>query len=113
MRCAHTPRVRRSAPTLDGSERPRLHSIHTVVFVTLLVISVIVGSVYLSLGLKARAHLIGEAGESDRSIGWIFWWSLEKRLYDPEGQQLCRKGNRWALVLVALYVAWYVLLLRK
>ena len=85
----------------------------TVVFVALLLISVVVGSAYMSLGLKARAHLTSKASESDRSIGWLFWWSLDKRLYDLEGQQLCRKGNRWALVLVALYVAWYVLILRK
>jgi hypothetical protein len=87
-------------------------SMHTVAFVALLLVSVVGGSAYMSLGLKARAHLITEATESDRSIGWLFWWSLEKRLYDAEGQQLCRKGNRWALVLVALYIAWYVFLLK-
>jgi hypothetical protein len=85
---------------------------HTLAFVALLLISVVVGSAYMSLGLKARAHLTSEASESDRSMGWLFWWSLEKRLYDADGQQLCRKGNRWALVLVALYIAWYAVFLR-
>jgi hypothetical protein len=87
-------------------------SLNTVAFVALLLISVIVGSVYMSLGLEARSHLTSEASESDRSIGWLFWWSWEKGLYDAEGQKLCRKGNKWAFVLVALYVAWYVLLLK-
>jgi hypothetical protein len=87
-------------------------AIGTVVFVALLLVSVVVGCSYMSLGLEARKHLTSEASESDRSMGWLFWWSLEKRLYDVEGQRLCRKGNKWALLLVALYIAWYVLLLK-
>ena len=87
-------------------------SMDTVALIALLLISVIVGSVYTSLGLQARSHLTSEASESDRSIGWLLWWSWEKGLYDAEGQELCRKGNRWSLAGVALYVAWYVLLLK-
>ncbi len=85
---------------------------NSLVFVSLLLISVTVGGAYTVLGLKARAHLTSKASESDRSIGWLFWWSCDKKLYDEEGQRICRKGNFLVLPLVALYVAWYVLLLK-
>lgn len=84
----------------------------TVVLVALLVLSLAVGGAYTMLGLEAKAHMTSEASESDRSIGWLFWWSWEKRLYDPEGQRLRRKGNLLVLPLIALYVAWYVLLVK-
>lgn len=84
----------------------------TVVLVALLVLSLAVGGAYTMLGLEAKAHMTSDASESDRSIGWLFWWSWEKRLYDPEGQRLRRKGNLLVLPLIALYVAWYVLLVK-
>jgi hypothetical protein len=97
---------------LGGSKKPSLIMTHTAAFLALLVVSVIAGGAYLSLGFKARAHLTTEASETDRSRGWLFWWSLNKRVYDLEGQQLCRKGNLLAVVLAGLYIAWYVLLLK-
>lgn len=56
--------------------------------------------------------MTSQANESDRSIGWLFWWSWEKGLYDREGQRLCRIGDWLVLPLIALYVAWYALLLK-
>jgi hypothetical protein len=81
-------------------------------FAALLSISVAVGGVYMFLGLKARAHLSADASHSERSIGWLFWWSFDKSVYDADGQRLCQVGNLLVVPLVALYVAWYVLLLK-
>lgn len=88
-------------------------TLQTIAFIALLVLSLVVGGTYTMLGLEAKAHMTSEASESDRSIGWLFWWSWEKRLYDPEGQRLCRKGNFLVLPLIALYIAWYFLLVKK
>ena len=85
---------------------------NSVAFVVLLLISVLVGGAYTLLGLKAKAHLCSAASASDRSIGWLFWWSLDKELYDAEGKRLCQMGNLLALPLVALYVGWYVVILK-
>lgn len=87
-------------------------TIQAVCSVALLLISLVVGATYTVLGLEARAHMTLEASQSDRSIGWLFLWSLEKNLYDVEGQQICRKGNRLILPLISLYAAWYVLLVK-
>jgi len=81
-------------------------------FVALLLISVFVGGVYTLLGFKARAHLNSEVSQSDRSTGWLFWWSFDENLYDADGKRLCRTGNLLLVPLLALYVAWYVLLLK-
>lgn len=90
-----------------------MSTLRDVAAVVLLLLSLGVGGAYVMLGLRAKAHMTAEASESDRSIGWLFWWSFEKRLYDAEGQKLCRKGNRLFLPIAALYIAWYVLLLKK
>jgi hypothetical protein len=85
---------------------------NSVAFVTLLLISVLVGGAYTLLGLKAKAHLTSAASASDRSIGWLFWWSMDKELYDAEGKRLCKTGNLLVIPLLALYVAWYLLILK-
>jgi hypothetical protein len=82
-------------------------------FFLLLLVSVVLGVAYMMLGLKARSHLNAEASSSDRSIGWLFWWSFSTGLYDQEGKRLCRWGQLLAVPLIALYAAWYFLLLRR
>jgi hypothetical protein len=76
-------------------------------FIVLLLLSLAIGGLYTALGLRARAHLTSEASRSDRSIGWLFWWSCASGLYDERGKRLCRIGNSLVLPLVVLYVAWY------
>lgn len=76
----------------------------------LLVASLIVGLAYVGLGLKAKDHLTAEAAESDRSIGWLFWWSLDSKLYDENGKRLCALGNILALLILACYAFWFMLL---
>jgi hypothetical protein len=78
----------------------------------LIVLSVVIGGAYTALGLRARAHLTPEASESDRSIGWLFWWSCAAGLYDAEGRRLCRIGNALVVPLIALYAAWYFFALK-
>jgi hypothetical protein len=84
----------------------------TLALVALLLISVSIGGAYSLLGLKARAHLNSEAKQSNRSIGWLFWWSFDQELYDADGKRLCQTGNLLVVPLLGLYVAWYVLLLK-
>jgi hypothetical protein len=79
----------------------------------LLVVSLVMGVWYTMLGIRARAHLNEEASKSDREIGWLFWWSFAPRLYDSEGKRLCRYGQLIAVPLIALYVVWYFVLLRR
>lgn len=79
----------------------------------LLIASVALGVAYTMLGLKANEHLNEKASNSDRSIGWLFWWSFEKDKYDKDGQRLCSQGQMLAFVLLAFYVAWYFVLLKK
>jgi len=79
----------------------------------LLIASVAFGVAYTVLGLKATDHLKLKASNSDRSIGWFFWWSFSKDKYDEEGKRLCAQGQMLALVLLALYVVWYFVLLKK
>ena len=81
-------------------------------FVALLLISVSIGGVYTFLGLRAKAHLNSEANQSDRSVGWLFWWSFDKDLYDADGKRLCETANLLVVPLATLYVAWYLLLLK-
>ena len=78
----------------------------------MLVASLVVGLVYMSLGLQARRHLNAEASASDRSVGWLFWWSFAKSSYDEEGQRLCRKADLFAYAGILLIVGWHVVLLR-
>jgi hypothetical protein len=73
--------------------------------------SIVLGVWYLALGLKARAHLNETAASSDRSIGWLFWWSFDIELYDEEGQKMCEKGQLLAVPIIMLTVAWNVVLL--
>jgi hypothetical protein len=82
----------------------------TFTLVALLLPSVFVGGAYTLLGLKARAHLNSRAKQSDHSVGWLFWWSFDKDLYDAEGRRLCQKGNLLVVPLLALYASWYVFL---
>lgn len=83
----------------------------TIWTLILLIASVAFGVTYIVLGLKANDHLNEKASSSDRSVGWLFWWSFSKDKYDEEGKRLCAQGQMLALVLLALYVAWYVVLL--
>jgi hypothetical protein len=78
----------------------------------LLVASVVVGLGYTWLGLRARAHLASIASSSDRAVGWLFWWSARADLYDEAGKRLCRIGNFLVVPLVALYAAWYFVLVK-
>jgi hypothetical protein len=77
-------------------------------FILLLVLSLVFGGAYTMLGLRARNHLNEKASNSDRSIGWLFWWSFAPELYDAEGKRMCRRGQLLAVPVIALYVAWYV-----
>ena len=79
----------------------------------LLIASMGFGMAYIVLGLKANSHLNEKASNSDRSIGWLFWWSFSKHKYDEEGKKLCAQGQILALVLLALYLAWHFVLLRR
>jgi hypothetical protein len=85
---------------------------NTFAFFALLLISLCIGGAYTLLGLKARAHLNSKAKQSDRSIGWLFWWSFDKDLYDADGRRLCQTGNLLVVPLLALYAAWYALLVK-
>ena len=80
---------------------------------TLLIASVAFGMAYTVLGLKANDHLNEKAFTSDRSVGWLFWWSFSKDKYDDEGKRLCVQGQMLALVLFAFYAAWYFILLKS
>jgi len=84
----------------------------TTILIALLLLSLGLGIAYIMLGLEAKAHMTPEASASDRAIGWLFWWSFEKRLYDPEGQKLCRKGDWLALPIVAVIIAWHFFLIK-
>ena len=79
----------------------------------LLIASVAFGVTYTVLGLKANDHLNEKAASSDRSVGWLFWWSFSKDKYDEEGKKLCAQGQTLALVLFALYAAWHFILLKS
>jgi len=79
----------------------------------LLIASAVFGVTYVVLGLKASDHLNEKASASDRSIGWLFWWSFSKDKYDEEGRRLCVRGQMLALVLFALYAAWYLILMKR
>ena len=79
----------------------------------LLSASVVFGVTYTVLGLKANDHLNEKASSSDRSIGWLFWWSFSKDKYDEEGKRLCAQGQMLALVLLVLHVVWYFVLLKE
>ncbi|TFY99067.1 hypothetical protein [Ramlibacter humi] len=79
----------------------------------LLIASLVLGVSYTALGWSARKHLREGTSEADRSIGWLFWWSFAKEKYDDEGKRVCDKGQLLAFGLVALYAAWYFVLLRK
>jgi hypothetical protein len=82
------------------------------VVAALVLLAVVVGGSYTWLGLSARKHLAPRASECDRSIGWLFWWSFTPSLYDDEGKKLCRKANILVAPIAALYVAWYLLLVK-
>jgi len=79
----------------------------------LLIASAAFGVAYTMLGLKANDHLNEKASKSDRSVGWLFWWSFSKDKYNEEGKRLCAQGQMLALVLLALYATWYFVLLNK
>jgi hypothetical protein len=80
--------------------------------VLLILLSLWCGVSYMLLGLKARDHLTAEASGSDRSIGWLFWWSLDKDKYDAEGKRICRSGDLLLLPGFACWIAWYIVLFR-
>lgn len=78
----------------------------------LIVASVAIGVTYTILGLQARDHLNKSARDTDRSVGWLFWWSFSKEKYDEEGQRLCGVGQVLAYLLIVMYGAWYFVLLK-
>ena len=78
-----------------------------------LIVSIVVGVAYATFGLQARDYLNEKVSNSDRSIGWLFWWSLAEDKYDDEGKKLCAQGQVLAFVLIALYSAWYFVLLSR
>ena len=67
----------------------------------------------MECGQQGQGHLNEKASNSHRSIGWLFWWSFSKDKYDEEGTRLCAQGQMLALVLLAIYAAWYFILLKK
>jgi type IV secretory pathway TraG/TraD family ATPase VirD4 len=79
----------------------------------LLIASVILGVAYTVLGLQANDHLNENNSKTERSIGWLFWWSFSKEKYDEEGRKLCAQGQLLAFALLALYAGWYFALLKK
>jgi hypothetical protein len=84
----------------------------TAILIALLLLSVGLGGAYAMLGLEAKAHLTPEASASDRSIGWLFWWSFDKGLYNAEGKKLCGRGDWLAIPIIAVIIAWHFFLLK-
>lgn len=79
----------------------------------LVLVSLVAGVGYAALGLRARGHLSDAASASDRSIGWLFWWSFATERYDDEGKKLCRRAQALAILIMGLYATWYWLLIRR
>jgi hypothetical protein len=86
--------------------------VNSFAIVGLLVASVVVGLGYTWLGYRARAHMASSGSSSDRTVGWLFWWSARADLYDEAGKRLCRIGNFLVVPLLALYAAWYLVLIK-
>ena len=108
-------RARRCGPLMSNVRRQKTTSsinMQTAILVALLSLSIGLGGAYVMLGLEARSHLTREASASDRAIGWLFWWSFDKGLYDAEGQKLCRRGDWLALPIIAVIIAWHFFLLK-
>lgn len=79
-------------------------------FAALLLLSLLTGVGYVTLGLRASDHLKDRA--AGHGIGWLFWWSFLPDLYDDEGRKLCRSAQVLVLFIIGLYGVWYWLLLR-
>jgi hypothetical protein len=79
----------------------------------LFLVSLLAGVGYVALGLRARDCLTDVASKTDRSIGWLFWWSFAPDLYDDQGKRLCHRAQALAISIIGLYAAWYWLLLRS
>lgn len=79
----------------------------------LVLVSLLAGVGYTALGLRAHRHLNGAASGSDRSIGWLFWWSFATDRYTDEGKKLCRRAQGLAILIIGLYAVWYWLLVRR
>jgi hypothetical protein len=82
-------------------------------FWIVLIASVVFGMTYTVMGWKARDHLTEKASDSDRTVGWLFWWSFAMDKYDEEGKKLCKQGQVLAILLLGLYATWYFILLKK
>ena len=76
-------------------------------------VSLVAGFAYVAIGLRAHEHLNESASSQDRSVGWLFWWSFEPEKFDGEGRRLCRRAQGLASLIIALFVAWNWLLLRR
>ena len=85
-------------------------SMKTLMFFALFVASVIFGVLYLALGFKARAHLKPEVSSTERSIGWLFWWSFNTDMYDQEGKKMCKRGQTLMLPTIAIIIVWNIVL---
>lgn len=79
----------------------------------LVLVSLLAGAGYTALGLRAHGHLNDAASDSDRSIGWLFWWSFATERYNDEGKKLCRRAQALALFIIGLYAVWFWLLIRR
>ncbi|MDN8618928.1 hypothetical protein [Variovorax ginsengisoli] len=88
-------------------------NMQNVALALLVLASLMAGVGYAALGLRARGHLKDSASASDRSVGWLFWWSFATENYDDEGKKLCRRAQGLAIFVIALYAIWYWVLLRR
>lgn len=79
----------------------------------LIVAGIVFGIWYAALGIKARDFMTTEASASDRSLGWLFWWSFDSSLYTEEGKKICKKGQLIAMPLLLVYAGWFVLFFIK
>ena len=67
--------------------------------------SLLLGAVYIVLGIVAYQHIESD-DLGDRMGAAGPWWALEKHIYDREGQVLCTWG-RWTLVANCVLLVLY------
>ncbi len=61
---------------------------------------------YAGLGISAIKHL-HDVNQIDKAVGWSLWWCLDIDRYDKEGKRLCRRGQLFALISIALWIVVY------
>jgi len=54
----------------------------------LFTVSLVAGVGYIGLGLRAGDHLNETITDTDRSIGWLFWWSFAADRYNEKARDL-------------------------